>query len=52
LAEDQAAVLDRVKNKAGVMRGVQLVDAVRRYGTVGTRKFFAQVLSGERLEYA
>lgn len=52
LAEDQTAVLERVKAKASAIKGAALVNAVRHYGTVGTRKFFAQVLPGERLEYA
>ena len=50
--EDQAAVLERVKGKAIAMKGAALVNAIRHYGTVGTRKYFAQVLLGERLEYA
>lgn len=52
LAEDQAAVLERIKVKAGAMRGAALVNTERHYGAVGTRKFFAQALPGERLEYA
>lgn len=52
LAEDRAVVLERVKAKVGSMKAVALVNAVRHYGNVGTKKFFAQILPGERLEYA
>ena len=50
LAEDHAAVLKRVK--ATAMTGAALANAVRHYGTVSTRKFFAQIMPSERLIYA
>lgn len=50
LAEDHPVVLERVKVKARAMKGDALVNAIRYYGTVSTRKFFAQALPGERLD--
>lgn len=41
LAEDQAAVLERVKEKAVHMNSESLKDAVMQYGSVKTKKLFS-----------
>ena len=51
LAEDQAMVLKKVKNKTAQMDSKSLLKAARSYGNVKTRKFFESVLK-DNLPYA
>lgn len=52
LAEDHDTVLDNVKKKASEMNAQALSHAVRNYGCVRAKKFFAAALEGDRLSYA
>lgn len=52
LAENKEDVLNRVTDKAQSMTETVLNKAVRYYGNVGTRKFFAKALSDDTLRYA
>lgn len=45
LAEDQKAVLERVRERAMKMEASELQEAVNEYGNVKTRKWFACVLN-------
>jgi hypothetical protein len=45
LAEDKERLLDRVKGQAASFDAFRLERAVREYGNVKTKKFFAQVLA-------
>jgi|SRR5580698_2358924 hypothetical protein len=47
LAEDKERVLDRVKGQAASFDASRLERAVRDYGNVKTKKFFAQVFANE-----
>jgi hypothetical protein len=52
LAEDADKVLERVQNKAASMDRVSLINAVRNYGGLRARKFFAKALGDDTLRYA
>ena len=52
LPENRESVLRRVTEKARSMTGNALSKAVRYYGNVGTKKFFANALSDDPLRYA
>ncbi|MEJ0063119.1 MAG: hypothetical protein WDO70_07935 [Alphaproteobacteria bacterium] len=52
LAEDEEAVLPRVKTRAIAMSRRALNNAVRHYGNRSTRKFFAEALADATLRYA
>jgi len=52
LAEDGDRVLERVQKKAVSMEKGPLAEAVRSYGGVRARKFFAKVLGDDTLRYA
>jgi len=52
LAEAKSEVLDRVKERASAFDGRRLRRAVRDYGNVRTRKFFAPLLQAPKLTHA
>src|SRR5262249_38617899 len=52
LAEDSDQVLARVKKKASELDTASLSEAVRSYGSVRARKFFAEALKNDTLRYA
>lgn len=52
LAEDGERVLERVQKKVVSMEKEPLAEAVRNYGGVRARKFFAGVLGDDTLRYA
>ncbi len=52
LAENQAKVMERVKEKATSANRQALLRAVRQYGGVRARKFFAEALGDAKLQYA
>ncbi len=49
LAEDREKVLEHAKVRACAMAGRRLSSAVRRYGKIGTKRFFADALNDESL---
>lgn len=51
LAEDKDQILNNVRKKALSMNPKTLSSAVRHYGGIHTRKFFAEVLKKDRLRY-
>lgn len=51
LAEDKERVLNNVKKKAISMNVKALSKAVRHYGGIRTRKFFAELLGKDSLKY-
>lgn len=52
LAEDADKVLERVQKKAVSMERKSLAHAVRQYGGLKARKFFAKALGDDTLRYA
>jgi len=52
LAEDSAAVLERVRKKLSDFNAAALARAVRDYGAVRTQKFFAPILSHATVNHA
>ncbi len=52
LAEDTDKVLERVEKKAASMEKQSLAGAVRQYGGVRARKFFAKALGDDTLRHA
>lgn len=52
LAENNAAVLEQIKNKLPTFNAAALMRAMREYGSVRTRKFFAPLLSHAMVPHA
>jgi hypothetical protein len=51
LAEDRIALLEQVAKKATTFERTALADAVRAFGGVAAKKFFAQSLGDDSLYY-
>jgi hypothetical protein len=51
LAEDRTALLEQVAKKAATFERAALADAVRTFGGVAAKKFFAQSLGDDSLYY-
>jgi hypothetical protein len=51
LAEDRTALLEQVAKKAATFERTALADAVRTFGGVAAKKFFAQSLGDDSLYY-
>jgi hypothetical protein len=52
LAEEKKELLERVKKKTAQVDTKALSHAVRTYGGVRAKKFFAEALAGETLKHA